>query len=209
MTFSEKLSCLRRRQGLSQEQLAGRLGVTRQSVSKWESGQAFPEIGKLIALSELFRVSVDYLVRDGQTAPEPEPDGLTDLKASIASLHRQIDTSRYAYTSRMKFLGLPLVSIRFGSARSPDRNNTAIGIIAIGNFAVGGAAVGLISLGLLSVGMVAFGLLLAIGMVSIGTVSLGITALGGWAFGLTAVGVRMAKGGAASQLIETLTASRK
>ena len=61
-TFSEKLLELRRREGLSQEQLADRLGVTRQSVSKWESGAAAPELSKLVALSELFSVSVDYLV---------------------------------------------------------------------------------------------------------------------------------------------------
>ena len=51
--FSEKLLELRRQKGLSQEQLADRLGVTRQSVSKWESGAALPELGKLIALSDL------------------------------------------------------------------------------------------------------------------------------------------------------------
>jgi transcriptional regulator with XRE-family HTH domain len=60
MTFSEKLTRLRRQQGMSQEQLADRMDVTRQSVSKWESGAAMPELGKLTALSELFRVSLDY-----------------------------------------------------------------------------------------------------------------------------------------------------
>lgn len=64
MEFSQKLADLRRREGFSQEQLADRLGVTRQSVSKWEGGAAMPDIGKLISLSELFDVSVDYLVKD-------------------------------------------------------------------------------------------------------------------------------------------------
>ena len=72
-TFSEKLLELRRREGLSQEQLADRLGVTRQSVSKWESGTAAPELSKLIALSELFSVSVDYLVKDYLEEPETPP----------------------------------------------------------------------------------------------------------------------------------------
>ena len=67
--FSEKLLELRRQKGLSQEQLADRLGVTRQSVSKWESGAALPELGKLIALSDLFSVSVDYLVKDQLEEP--------------------------------------------------------------------------------------------------------------------------------------------
>ena len=51
MEFSERLMILRKQAGLSQEQLADRLGVTRQSVSKWESGTALPELVKLISLS--------------------------------------------------------------------------------------------------------------------------------------------------------------
>ena len=70
MEFSEKLSDLRKKAGLSQEQLADRLGVTRQSVSKWESGTALPELVKLISLSEIFGVSLDYLVKDYIEEPE-------------------------------------------------------------------------------------------------------------------------------------------
>ena len=58
MDFSKKLMHLRKQEGLSQEQLADRLGVTLQSVSKWESGTVLPEIVKLISLSEMFDVSV-------------------------------------------------------------------------------------------------------------------------------------------------------
>ena len=71
MEFSEKLTALRKQAGLSQEQLANRLGVTRQSVSKWESGAALPELVKLISLSEMFGVSVDYLVKDRMEEPTP------------------------------------------------------------------------------------------------------------------------------------------
>lgn len=197
MTFSEKLSGLRRKHGLSQEQLADRLGVTRQSVSKWESGQASPEIGKLVAISELFGVSVDYLVKDGLTEPEPPqtPAGeYSRLEARVEELDRRSDTRWYSYTSRTRIFGLPLVSVRFGRQRYPDRNNTAIGIIAVGNFAVGVAAFGLMSLGLLSVGMIACGLALALGMVSIGTVSVGMSALGTFACGFSALGVKIARG---------------
>lgn len=74
MEFSQKLADLRRREGFSQEQLADRLGVTRQSVSKWEGGAAMPDIGKLISLSELFDVSVDYLVKDYLEEPTREPE---------------------------------------------------------------------------------------------------------------------------------------
>ena len=70
MEFSERLMILRKQAGLSQEQLADRLGVTRQSVSKWESGTALPELVKLISLSEMFGVSLDYLVKDYIMYPE-------------------------------------------------------------------------------------------------------------------------------------------
>ena len=61
MNFSEKLHALRLGLGLSQEQLAGQLHVTRQAVTKWESGQALPDLDRAIALSRLFRVTIDSL----------------------------------------------------------------------------------------------------------------------------------------------------
>lgn len=62
--LSEKLYELRKNRGLSQEQLAEKLNVSRQAVSKWESGTAFPETEKLIIISNYFGVSVDYLLKD-------------------------------------------------------------------------------------------------------------------------------------------------
>ena len=59
MNLAEKLIIQRKKLGMSQEQLADRLGITRQSVSKWEAGSSMPEISKLIAISELFGVSLD------------------------------------------------------------------------------------------------------------------------------------------------------
>lgn len=64
MTFSDKLQKLRRREGLSQEALAEALGVTRQAVSKWETGESIPDAARLIALSERFAVSIDILLKD-------------------------------------------------------------------------------------------------------------------------------------------------
>ena len=64
--LSEKLYKLRKSSGLSQEQLAEQLNVSRQAISKWESGTAIPESEKLIAISNYFDVSVDYLLKDGK-----------------------------------------------------------------------------------------------------------------------------------------------
>jgi Predicted transcriptional regulators len=63
MNFSEKLQELRKNNGLSQEELAEKCNVSRQAVSKWESGQGYPELEKLIKLCDLFEVNLDYLVR--------------------------------------------------------------------------------------------------------------------------------------------------
>ncbi|MCB2299416.1 helix-turn-helix domain-containing protein [Clostridium tagluense] len=67
LSFSEKLQRLRKEKALSQEQLAELLNVSRQSVSKWESGQTYPEINKLIILSDLFKITIDDLVKDKNT----------------------------------------------------------------------------------------------------------------------------------------------
>ena len=64
MIFCEKLVLLRKQNELSQEQLAEQLGVSRQAVSKWESGASVPDLDKMVRLSELFGVSLDYLVKD-------------------------------------------------------------------------------------------------------------------------------------------------
>lgn len=66
MTFAEKLTQLRKDQGWSQETFAQQMDVSRQAVSKWESGQSLPDYDKLIAISDLFSVSLDYLLRDGE-----------------------------------------------------------------------------------------------------------------------------------------------
>lgn len=64
MNFSEKLQLIRKSKGYTQEELAEKLSVSRQAVAKWESGQVYPDIYNLIQISNLFHVTVDYLVRD-------------------------------------------------------------------------------------------------------------------------------------------------
>ena len=69
MLLGEKLKKLRKARGLSQEQLADQLNVSRQAISKWELGESTPDTDNLVALSDYYGVSLDYLLRD-QEVPE-------------------------------------------------------------------------------------------------------------------------------------------
>jgi len=64
MTLQEKLQYLRKKNGYSQEQLADKLSIARQTVSKWETGQAIPELSGLIQLSDLYGVPIDRIVKE-------------------------------------------------------------------------------------------------------------------------------------------------
>ena len=70
MIFADKLIALRKKSVWSQEELAEKLGVTRQSVSKWEGAQSVPDIDKILQLSHLFGVTTDYLLKDELGEPE-------------------------------------------------------------------------------------------------------------------------------------------
>ena len=72
MDFSEKIAMLRRQKNWSQEELAEKLMVTRQAVSKWESAQSMPDLDKLVQLSELLGVNTDYLLKNGMDTPEQD-----------------------------------------------------------------------------------------------------------------------------------------
>ena len=94
MLLSEKIMSLRKRNGWSQEELAQQLGVSRQSVSKWESMASMPDIQKIMAMSELFGVSTDYLLKDELeelpatatgTAAAYTADGIASAAADVAT----------------------------------------------------------------------------------------------------------------------------
>ena len=75
MRLSEKIMDLRKKSGWSQEELAERLGISRQSVSKWETGESIPDIDKIIRMSELWNVSTDYLLKEEEVMEESDiPD---------------------------------------------------------------------------------------------------------------------------------------
>ncbi len=84
MTFGNKLAEARKKQNITQEQLAEKLGVTRQSVSRWESDTAFPETDKIVRMAELLGVSCDYLLKDGlDESGQPSPGPVTRLLADM------------------------------------------------------------------------------------------------------------------------------
>ena len=92
MTFSEKLIRLRKREGVSQEELAAYLEVSRQAVSRWEQGTALPDAGNLLKLRQRFGVSVDWLLEDAKSweaqadrpvAPEASEEAVPKVRKSV------------------------------------------------------------------------------------------------------------------------------
>ena len=88
MIFADKIIMLRKKNGWSQEELANEIGVSRQSVSKWEGAQSVPDLNKILRLSKLFGVSTDYLLRDDiEKIPQeekPQPEAQTQEKSEDA-----------------------------------------------------------------------------------------------------------------------------
>lgn len=80
--LSEKIYTLRRKNGLSQEQLAEKIGVSRQAISKWEGGLSTPELDKLRALSEYFQVTIDELTEN--QAPGVSDDTAAKARDSVS-----------------------------------------------------------------------------------------------------------------------------
>ena len=101
MTLAEKIINLRKQKGWSQEELAERLDVTRQSVSKWEGGQSMPDIVKILQISELFGVTTDYLLKDNEEAIESEmpPETEKEEKGNVR-LVEKAEAEEYLSASR-------------------------------------------------------------------------------------------------------------
>ena len=84
MQLADKIMTLRKKSGWSQEELAEKLDVSRQSVSKWESGQSIPELDKVVQISTLFGVSTDYLLKNEPDDSEPESGIMKEPSESFA-----------------------------------------------------------------------------------------------------------------------------
>ena len=188
MKFSEKIALLRREKGMSQEELAQVVGVSRQAVQKWESGQSNPDMENLKLLSSYFDVTLDYLVWEDSSSKESQGQTIQAERVWVTR-HGQTRRQRweYEYISKTMVGKLPLVHIHTGSGLC-----RAKGVIAIGNVAVGFLSVGIFSLGLLSVGVLSVGLIaiavLALGLIALGNIGIGLFAAGNLVLGLFAIG---------------------
>ena len=83
MNIADRIQSLRKQKGMSQIELADAIGVSRQAVSKWESEQAIPDLDKIIAMSEIFGTTTDYLLK-GIEPVEGDPDAAGALKSKMS-----------------------------------------------------------------------------------------------------------------------------
>ncbi len=176
MTLGEKLSKLRKEYNYTQEQLADILGVSRQSISKWESDIAYPETDKLIKMGKLFECSMDYLLNEDIS----EKQGIQPTEKE--SLWDKLKLQIHERKSEKMIFGMPLYHIGRNA-----HGFFAVGFKARGVFSIGLMSRGIFSLGLLSLGIISIGIL-SLGLISAGTFSLGLLAVGSIALGLFAAG---------------------
>jgi transcriptional regulator with XRE-family HTH domain len=99
MKFSEKLQRLRKENNLSQEQLADKLDVSRQSVSKWESGQTYPEMDKLLTMCKLFNITLDDLTNDEVNYKEVKPKNKNTFDNLVDDVMYIIDKTFCMFTN--------------------------------------------------------------------------------------------------------------
>ena len=95
MDIADKIQGLRKAKGVSQEELAEKTGVSRQAVSKWESGQSVPDLEKIVMLSEYFGVTTDYILKGIEPAKESE--------------NKNLNTSQILYIASTAFLAIGLL----------------------------------------------------------------------------------------------------
>lgn len=91
MKFNEKLLEIRKKQGLSQEELGMELQVSRQTISKWESGQSYPDFQRLVMLSDYFNMTLDELVK-GIDVQDVREKYMTDEK--VASIYMDVESGK-------------------------------------------------------------------------------------------------------------------
>ncbi len=93
MTFKEKLVILRKGKGLTQDEFASAVGVSRQAVYKWECGQSYPEVPKLLEMKLLFGISIDNLLDDSYDIPLPEKKKKRISKSAKAQIEAHVENA--------------------------------------------------------------------------------------------------------------------
>lgn len=115
MSLGEKIYQLRTSSGMSQETLAEKSNVSRQSISKWETDNAVPELGKVVALSEIFDVTTDYLLKDNINNIEQQPPKTALIVNGNLSIAVKTYDCKHIYTC-YKF---NIVPVAFPSKNEP------------------------------------------------------------------------------------------
>ena len=131
MIFADKLMDLRKKNGWSQEELAEKLNVSRQAVSKWESAQSVPDMSRIIQLSELFGVSTDYLLKDeleqaevsGETTAADSLTRTVDMEEASAFLKTKEENSRRVALGVLLCILSPVALILLGGAQAAGMLN--------------------------------------------------------------------------------------
>ncbi len=212
-----RLARLRRAQNITQESLADQLGVSRQAVSKWESDLTYPETDKLLRLSRLYGVTVDYLLTGNapagtavagtaltDTAPtanaaETAKNTATATGAQPRKTGAQPEADENGFTVFSTFWAKCPRYFEYKSRCTLGalplvhinigRGRTATGVIAIGLAARGVVAIGLAAVGVVALGLAAVGVL-SVGLAALGLLmAIGSIAVGGLAIGAIAVGL--------------------
>ena len=104
MSFGENLQLIRKKNQLSQESLAEMLGVSRQAVSKWELGEGYPEVDKLLLLSKKLNVSLDSLL-GGENTRAVSEEGKASAAIRIISPHEGVIIHASKVTRSQQFMG--------------------------------------------------------------------------------------------------------
>lgn len=119
MNVADRIQTLRKAKGMSQEGLADRIGVSRQTVSKWESEQSLPDLEKIILLSECFEVTTDYLLK----GIEPKPD----------ANHKKPDARIFSVTgTALNFIGLVMAIMIWIEKQTTEAVAIGLAIMAMG-----------------------------------------------------------------------------
>jgi Predicted transcriptional regulators len=111
MEFNNKLYELRKQKGFSQEELANRLNVSRQTISKWEVGESTPDMEKLVAISDLFEISLDELVLDKKEETNPVASEQIVKSELYSDIKEHVLTEDNKKKTRK---GLKILAIGFG-----------------------------------------------------------------------------------------------